>query len=237
MIKAEKVILTFPMGANFTGNIQIDIYRRLIGFIKDLMCFNLDSKCDDCCKNKQCRYYCMTGENFSKYPGILIKNDLFIKKHYVENEQIEFTFYFIGNNDIYKDYVQLFFEQLNQNIFGNFFYLNSIYDNEICKEYKTAKEFLMTTPIESLNFRLSYNQMTLYYNAKYNTNFPLLKNNVEVFNKRNIQWSLIRLKTKAINVKGYVYNFKTDEEIDQSLLITGVGKFNFLGGGKIEIKT
>ena len=237
MIKQEVVTLTFPMGANFVGNVQIDIYRRLISFIKELMCFNLDSKCDDCCKNKQCRYYSMTGGNFSKYPGILIKNDLFEKKHYIENEQIKLVFYFIGNNDIYKDYIQLFFEQLNQNLFGNFFYLNSIDIKDIHMEYKTASEYSITTPIESLDFNQSYNQMVLYYNEKYDTNFLLLENNVEAFKNRTIQWTPIRLRTKTIKVIGYIYSFKTEEEINQCLLITGIGKFNYLGGGHIEIKT
>lgn len=237
MIKQVKVVLTFPMGANFVGNVQIDIYRRLIGFIKDLMCFNLNSKCDDCCKNKQCRYYQMTGENFSNYPGILVKNNLFIKKHYLQNERMEFSFYFIGNNDIYKDYVQLFFEQLNQNLFGNFFYLNSIYVENVCDNDELVNEFSITTPVELLNFKLAYNRMVLCYNAKYNTDFCLLKNNVMVINDREIQWTPIRLKTRTIKVKGFVYTCKMDEKMNQGLLVTGVGKFNCVGGGHIEIKT
>lgn len=237
MIKQEKVICTFPMGADFIGNVQIDIYRRLIGFVKDLMCFNLNSKCDNCCKNRQCRYYQMTGENFTNYPGILIKNDLFMKKHYIENEQIEFEFFFIGNNDIYKDYVQLFFEQLNQNMFGNFFYLNLIDIKTVNEKGKLMNNFLITTPIELLDFKLAYNRMSLYYNAKYNTHFSLLKNKTVISNEKLISWTPICLKTKKIRVNGYVYKIEMTEEIDQSLLAVGVGMFNFLGGGHIEAET
>lgn len=103
-----RVLISFPMGANFIGSIQINIYRRLIAFIKNLMCFNTQSKCKDCSKSKQCRYYQMTGENFSYYPGLIIRNNLFDKKHYKENEQKEFIFYFVGNNKIYKDYIEIF---------------------------------------------------------------------------------------------------------------------------------
>lgn len=225
------------MGANFIGNIQVDLYRRLIAFIKDLMCFNTQCKCKDCIKNKHCRYYQMTGENFSYFPGLLIENNLFDKKRYKENEQKEFIFTFIGNNVIYKDYIALFFEQLHQNLFGNFFYLNSISTN--INESKVIKNctLLITTPIDSLNFKSSYNQMVLYYNAKYKTCFKLLNDSVEPLNMRSVQWSPIKLKTRNIKINGYIYNIQINEEIDETLLKIGIGKYNFLGGGHIEIKT
>lgn len=237
MVNRIHVLISFPMGANFIGNIQVDIYRRLIAFIKDLMCFNTQSKCKDCNKNKHCRYYQMTGENFSYFPGLLIENNLFNKKRYKENEQKEFIFSFIGNNVIYKDYISLFFEQLNQNLFGNFFYLNSI--NVDVYESKPTKKRSLTiiTPIDSLNFKLSYNQMVLYYNAKYETCFKLLKESVEPTNIRSVQWSPIKLKTRNIKINGYIYKIQINEELDSTLLKIGVGKYNFLGGGQNEIKT
>ena len=237
MIEKVKVVVTFPIGANFVGNVHVDVYRRLIGFIKDLMCFNPTSKCMNCPKKEQCRYYQMTGENFSFYPGLLIQNNLFEKKRYKENEQKEFVFYFVGNNKIYKDYVSLFFEQLRQNLFGNFFYLNQVSSMQLEKERITLKRTLISTPVENKDFNYSYNQMALYYNKKYNTEFLSLVSDVEVHNVRRVQWNPIRLKTRTIKVNGYVYKVEIDEEIDKQLLEIGIGKYNFIGGGHIEIKT
>lgn len=232
-----RVLISFPMGANFIGSIQINIYRRLIAFIKNLMCFNTQSKCKDCSKSKQCRYYQMTGENFSYYPGLIIRNNLFDKKHYKENEQKEFIFYFVGNNKIYKDYIEIFFDQLNQNLFGNFFYLNSIDIEELKPSYTKNCTLIITTPIDSSNFKSSYNQMILYYNAIYDTHFELLKEYVDSSNQQSIQWSPIKLKTRMIRPNGYIYTAHINEKIDTSLFEIGIGKYNYIGGGHIEIKT
>ena len=236
MIKLVRVVVTFPMGAKFVGNVNVDVYRRLIGFIKDLMCFNPSSKCVDCPKKQQCRYYKMTGENFAYYPGALVHNELFEKKHYKSNEQKEFLFYFVGNNEIYKDYVEFFFEQMRQSLFGNFFYLNSVSSNDMENECVHIKRASIITPIESTDLKNAYNEMALYYNAKYDTDFKLLKSAIETDNIRNIKWDVIRLKTRNIKVNGYIFKINNDEIFDKRLLTIGMGKYNYIGGGQIEIK-
>lgn len=234
MIKQIDVVISFPLGASFTGNLNIDVYRRLIAFIKDLMCFNIQTKCKDCIKNKQCRYYQMVGNNFSDYPGILIKNNLFDKRHFKQGEQKEFTFYFIGNNEMYLDYVELFFDQLNQLLFQNMFYLNSIQIKEL-ENRKVKINGYCSTPIEIEDFNASYNKMVLFYNAVYETSFDLMIGNNLLQNIRKISWDPIKLKTRKIYVKGYVGKISL-ENVDERLLNIGIGKYNYLGGGYIEIE-
>ena len=72
---------------------------------------------------------------------------------------------------------------------------------------------------------------------KYKTCFKLLNDSVEPLNIRSVQWSPIKLKTRNIKINGYIYNIQINEEIDETLLKIGIGKYNFLGGGHIEIKT
>lgn len=236
MIKRVKVVITFPLGARFASNLNIDVYRSLISFIKDLMCFNSASKCKDCIKKNQCKYYQLTGENFTNYPGVLIHNNIFEKRYYKNGQQKEFTFYFIGNNDIYVDYIEIYFNQyLKQNLFHNAFYLNSIQTKKVTEEEIENVRCTCLTPIEVIDFNNSYNEMISYYNQTYNTGFTLLEGSNPLTNIREVSWDVIRLKSRNIFVKGYIGHVNIDKMNNQFLQI-GVGKYNYIGGGQIEIK-
>ena len=169
MIKHTKVILTFPLGARFHDGFSVMLYKKLVHYIKELMCFNINCKCNDCEYCSQCRYYYVFGENFSRYPGIIIKNNLFEKKIYLKGEQRVIDFYFVGNVGLYADYIEIFFNSLNQKIFGNFFYLNSI-STTLIQPSIINQNFVanFSTPIETYETSECYNQMVQYYNQKYN---------------------------------------------------------------------
>lgn len=236
MIKKVEVILTFPQGTYFAENVSIAVYRRFIGFVKHLMCFNMQSKCKVCSKSKECRYYKMMGNNFIGYPGIFIHNPLFETKHLAENEQKKFVFYFIGENCAFVDYVELFFEQLNHNLFNSLFILNEINDEEMEKDSFVVSQLQIWTPIETESFTDAYNKMALFYNALYGTKFDLLSEMIHIENSKRIYWDTIRLKTRSIKVHGYVGKVICDSALDSRLLAIGIGKYNFLGGGQIEIE-
>lgn len=234
MIKKVSVLITFPLGASFVGNVNVDVYRSITRFIHHLMCFNTLSKCRDCTKKEQCRYYQLTGNNFTDYPGILIHSDLFDKKHYKKGEQKEFHFYFVGNNVAYVDYVELFFEQLHQSLFHNPFYFNSVNATDLDNKQLEKIKCRCMTPIEKESVSDSYNQMVSFYNASYQTDFKSI-DECNLTNVRNILWDPINLKTRRIEVKGYIGNIYLNH-VNSSLLEIGIGKYNFIGGGQIAVE-
>ena len=159
MIKKVEVLISFPMGAKFRENLDLSIYRKLMNFIYDLSCFNSMTKCNECSQCRECRYYLMTGENFRFYPGILVKSDIFGKSHFGKNEQKRFEFYFIGNNKSYSDYVDLLFSNLNQSLFGNFFYLIKITKTDLNSNNMNCDKLVFSTPLEGKNVSEVYNKM------------------------------------------------------------------------------
>lgn len=235
MIKHIQVVLTFPLGARFHDGFSVSLYKKLVRYIKDLMCFHINCKCNDCEQRSQCRYYHVFGENFSGYPGIIIKNDLFEKKIYQKGEQRVINFYFVGDVGLFTDYIELFFNSMNQKIFGNFFYLNSVSTNVIKPSF-IDQSFLVkfTTPIETYKTSESYNQMIQYYNHKYNCSFTLMDEALQIANPKQVSWPVIHFVTRAIYVNGYVGKSCMQAQVDQRLLLIGIGKYNYIGGGQVE---
>lgn len=236
MIKKVDVLLTFPMGAHFSENVSIHIYRRFLSFIQNLLCFNTSEKCISCSDSLQCRYFQMTGKNFTEYPGILIENKVFEKQHYMQGEQKKLVFYFIGDMSSFSDYVEVFFDALHQGLFGNLFYLNFIKNSWLDEKKGTPHLYKCTTPIESIDVQNVYNKMVIFYNAFYHTQFSLLSKNVLLENTKKVSWNPIYLKTKKLNVKGYIGTFHMDEVSNSELFSIGIGRFNCIGGGHIEVE-
>ena len=235
MIKHTQVILTFPLGAQFHDGFSILLYKKLVHYIKDLMCFNISCKCNDCEHHSQCRYYHVFGENFAGYPGIIIKNDLFEKKIYQKGEQRVIDFYFVGDVGLYVDYIEIFFNSLNQKIFGNFFYLNSI-STKVIQPSIINHNFVanFSTPIETYETSECYNRMVQYYNQKYNSRFMLMNEVSQIINPKKVEWPILHFVTRTVYVKGYIGKSCMQANVDQRLLTIGIGKFNYIGGGQVE---
>ena len=53
---------------------------------------------------------------------------------------------------------------------------------------------------------------------------------------KNINEGNVSVNTRKVNKKGYIYRVCLDEKLSLNLLTIGVGKFNFIGGGKVAIK-
>lgn len=236
MIQKVEVLISFPMGAQFRDNLNISVYRELIRFVHDLSCFNANTKCNECPFCNECRYYSMTGENFRFYPGILVHNNMFEKKTFKQNEQKKFEFYFIGNNSSFSDYVDLLFSKLNQNLYGNFFYLKSIEKTDLDSENVELKHMHFSTLVEYLNISNIYNQMIAYYNERFNTSYVPISDGLVLENHRFIEELPVFLKTKRLFIKGYVGDVTSPVIINKDFLEIGIGKFNCVGGGHIENK-
>ena len=237
MIKCVQVLLTFPLGAEFRDNVNLILYTKLVRFIKDLVCFNSQTKCKECEYCLQCRYYSIFGENFTGYPGILIENDLFEKKSYSKGEQKIWNFYFVGNTSVYLKYIEVFMDSLNQKLAGNFFYMNSISEKNIDIKYPIpGSAYKIQFPIESVNFADSYNRMVAYYNQNYGCNYKIIENEICLTNSKKIVLPDLYLGTRKIRIKGYVGDVLIPDDIDRELLSIGIGRYNFIGGGKVAIK-
>lgn len=234
MIKKVEVLLSFPLGARFTDNLDVSVYRQFINFIHQLSCFNSLSKCKDCRNKNECRYYSITGNNLTQYPGILVKSDLFSKTLFKSNEQKIFTFYFVGNNEVFSEYVSLYFTNLNQRLFGNFFYLKEISNIQLNSEERTLQSFSLYSPVESINFSKVYNEMGTFYNRNYGTDYKLIGDDIHLIQTRQIEWVPVSFRTKKISVDGFVGKINIPIPLNTDFLEIGIGKYNFIGGGQIE---
>lgn len=231
--------IIFPQGAHFYQNINVFVYKQYINFLYKLNCFAVDQKCCSCPLSKECRYYRCTGENFKYYPNILIKNNLFAKSIFQNEESTKLSFFIIGNSRDHINYIKLFFHSyLNQKIAGNFYYLKNINIKTINQEYKTINQAVISSCIKTTNFISDLNKMINYYNNHYVTNYKILEDcDIEIKNVKHSQLESINFKTKRIIPKGYTFQiyFKSKIDIPVDFIEIGVGIYNFVGGGTIEV--
>lgn len=239
MIKKVSITISFPQGANFIDGINEIIYRRFINFVKDISCICIDCRCKECNEKEICKYFKLTGRNFSDYSGIIIKNDFFDKRNYSCNEQKKFVFYFVGEMGKYTEYITIFFEQMNQMILNNLFYLKEINTESLDSAFLKCNGLRIKTPIVSKDFIQEYNQQITYYNQFYKTDFSLIDGEAKIEFEQKIELTPFKAKTKNVSINGYVGNirFKQPILLDKRLLEIGIGKFNFIGGGLIEIES
>lgn len=233
------VELTFPMGAHFYQNVYISVYRQLTQFIYSLNCISHTSKCYECSFASSCRYFHCTGENFNKYPRILIHNPLFPKSIYTKNENIIFEFYLIGENKQYIDYIKLFFESyLEQSLNRNYYYLKDIIISNTNSDNRGVRHIQLKSCVESTQILDVYNQMIEYYNENYNCNFDIIQSDYQIHHQKYVSFGIISLKTKRVNFEGDIYDvyFEENINVNQCFFEIGIGKFNYIGGGYIAIE-
>ncbi len=232
-----EIELTFPNGAHFYNNIHMIVYKQLMKFIHQLNCISPVTKCNECQLSSNCRYYHCTGENFKYYPCIIIHNDTFTKSIYKKQENIVFKFYTIGNGKLYIDYIIMFFQSyLNQILAQNMFYIKDIRQEVLDNRYIFIRNMRIYFVVENIQFMEVYNHMIQYYNDKYDCDFQLIKGQYCIDNNKHVSLEPLFLKTKKIIPKGYIYqiHFDTEIQILQFLKETGIGKYNFIGGGYFE---
>ena len=229
--------LSFPLGANFFKSPNLLFYKKMMQMIKKLNCVNSERKCRDCPNKMVCNYYRLSGEDFLYYPGIVSKISLFDSKIYQENQELNLSFYLIGDCHQFSGYIDLFFQQyLNQNIGGIPFYIKS-FENKYFDEEEDSlsiRSCVIKTPIEREDLMGSYNQMIEYYDHNYHCLYSKIKAETKVSNFKFSQIEDLHSK----RMSGYIGSVFLSKIVDNPniLLEIGIGKFNYLGGGKIAIK-
>lgn len=237
MIKQVDISLAFPLGAYFGKNLVLEVYRQLMNFIYSLSCMCIDCKCNECIMQTSCRYFHLSGHNFTGYPGIIIKNDIFNQSKFNKNDEMKFTFYVIGDCADLIAFIDIFFhDYLNQKICGQFFQLKEAKTTEIESKTVCFKHLFIKTPVEGVDFKLIYNSMVEFYNQEYKTNFNKINNCGKLSNPMRISSELVYFKTRFIRQNGYIgeVNFENEVELESELTLIGFGKYNYIGGGSFE---
>lgn len=235
-MKKINVLLSFPIGASFRNNPKLLIYKLFLHFVKKMNCINVDKKCGFCINRLECKYYGISGQDFKEYPGIILNINYFEKKIYRANEEMNLQFYTIGNQSINASYVEIFFKNyFKQEIVGIPYYVKDIDIIEVNEVSSFELTYLkIRSIIETDDVLDVIDNMIEYYNLNYRTSFK--KVDGELIHSSRKCVSTININKKF--VKGYVgvFQFKNSICIPQSFTKIGIGRYNYLGGGKIEIK-
>lgn len=232
--------VTFPYGGHFYGNVHLIVYRQFLRFIHHLTCMTPMTKCQDCLLKVNCRYYSCTGENFQYFPGLIIRLEDFPKTIYQKEETAKFQFFILGNlGQQFSEYIRLFFTSyLEQQIAGTFFYCKKITIATLEDALREMKVIHFSSIVDSNDFVMMYQKMTDYYREHYQCEYPFLsaEQQLSLIQQKRIILEPVQLPTRKIYRKGYIYKvqFQTPVAIPESLLLVGMGRYNFIGGGKIE---
>lgn len=232
-----EVCLSFPLGAYFHQNVTLYIYKTFLKMVKKLSCTN-NGKCCDCLFSSNCQYFNITGQNFKYYPGVIFDQEMIENNIFRENDELKLNIYFIGNCSRYNDYLNIFFkEYLDYTLAGHAFLIKSINNSIVYDELQKFHSLKIRSLIETLDFQTSYNNMVTYYNKYYCCNYELINNLTELINVKKINNNFINFETRKVFLKGYTYEIITNNYFSMNLLLLGIGKYNFLGGGKIANKS
>ena len=79
--------------------------------------------------------------------------------------------------------------------------------------------------------------MMHYYNAEYGCNYCFIDNINSINSIKIIDERKVSLNTKVIRKRGYNYQVGLDEMFSSDLELIGIGKYNYLGGGKFAFSS
>lgn len=230
--------LKFPLGATFYTSLEIEIYKKFLYFLKSLSCFNQRDRCQECPYGQDCKYYFLTGENFQRYPAVFLHINRFSKQRFTPNDELQLKFYWIGKSAEYIQFADVFFQTLNQQLWKHPFYIHSRSQKKLNNEPMIFNHIKVKSVIETADLKNSMQEMLAYYNQQYETNFKGKLAEFKKIRSKPIYEGSFALRTRKITMKGIIGEFESQESnaLPASILEIGIGKWNFLGGGKIAIK-
>lgn len=228
------VVVSFPMGMRFNNNPKLLFYRKMFNMIKKVSCLNNECKCINCPFNVNCIYYRISGKNFHEYPAIIVDTKIFEKNFYDINQQLKIDFYLLGNMTTYSNFIQLFFTNyLNQKICGKPFYLIKQSQEVIdVDEIVPFKKIKIKTIVEDTDICKIINNQISYYRDKYDAYFNMEEKNISL-----VKMNEVCIQSDMRRIKGYIGEiiFSENNIISNALVKIGVGRYCYMGGGKIEI--
>ncbi|HHU55708.1 MAG TPA: hypothetical protein GXZ48_03335 [Acholeplasmataceae bacterium] len=226
MIYKIQYNIRFPADHTFNKPIQYLLVSGFYKSIKDKLCLNENKECKSCNHVKKCIYYFVSGENFNKYPGILIQKNYYEKKHFKANESTIIKFYLIGNTEIYKNLVIDYMLYLDY-IGGIFIQKSKLANEKLNTKSNFSGKIIFKSPFKNVQ---EIHDMILYYNETYKTrinpNFIIKPLNT----RKLIDETKYIINNHFFRISGHAGIY---EVIDYplSLIEIGVGKENIIGGG------
>ena len=98
-------------------------------------------------------------------------------------------------------------------------------------------KLVFSTPLEGKSVSEVYNKMVAYYNEHYETAYEFSSSDLQLENCRYVEGVSAFMKTKKIYPKGFIGCVNNSFILNSDFLEIGVGKYNCIGGGQIEITT
>jgi hypothetical protein len=219
-------LIQFPFGYQCSRDAPFMFYQEFVKKLKSLTCINIDQKCEYCALKDACIYYYLTGQNFSFYPGFLVKRDFVQKRVYDSNEKIQIVFYIFKGLQKYEGYLTGFFETKNM-IKDNLYQILDFKKEILELPDLISDKIKIVNPISGIE---CIKEQISYYNQYYDANFH---ENIDI---KPIQ-TLKMIDQNRYQIQNYRFQFSGEVGIyevhywNSILLEVGVGKTNFLGGG------
>lgn len=231
----NSITISFPLGAVFYSDPVEYSYKSFLKMVKHLSCINRNGKCIDCPLQNKCQYYAITGRNFTSYPGVIFKRNLFEKTVFQKNDYHSFEIYFVGHCKQYQAYIDIFFHEYLDFLLAGQPYIIKAQTKEIFENKQVASSALkVNTIVESKDFTTAYNDMVDYYNKNYETHYQPIQQSISK-DQKVIKQSPVKLPTKKVYPSGYTFQAVIEESISSDFLEIGIGRYNYLGGGQLEI--
>ncbi|WP_289683392.1 hypothetical protein [Faecalibaculum rodentium] len=236
MITKGTYRVCFPAGAVFHENPSLMLYRDIMNYIRKLSCFNADKKCRDCPESGFCKYHQVSGGNFVWSPSLLVRSSVFYHQVAGPGEVMDFNFFFIGSGISFLPFIELFF-QSHSHLHGIPMILKGFERTSMDETPLSAKGIRILTPVESADISSVLQEMVTCWNDKYQADISLsvtARNRLE--NPVRVSMPGFRSGGREIRPKGYAGQVK-ELELPAFALETGIGKWNFMGGGRLETES
>lgn len=231
----NSITISFPLGAVFYSDPVEYTYKSFLKMVKRFSCVNQAGKCIDCPLQSKCQYYAISGRNFNGYPGVLFKRHLFEKAVFQKNENHTFEVFFVGNCRQYQAYIDIFLnEYLDYRLAGQPYVIKAQFKDISENKQVLVNSLKVKTIVESKDFTEVYNDMVDYYNEYYETCYQPIKQSTSE-NEKVIKQNPVKFPTKKVYPSGYTFQTVIEGYISSDFLETGVGRYNYLGGGQLEI--
>lgn len=203
------------------------IYQQFYRQLKKLTCLETHQKCSECALQNRCIYYRYSGENFQKYPAIIVHRELIEKQRFDFGDLIQIEFVAL-TPPAFLGYIESFFDQLNM-LMGINVRTKMISKLVLDENLMMNKKLKVKTPLIDLNVL----EQSLYYEKYYNCKLVIGNGRWTCDQRTLTDRRIYRLDNHKTFIFGEIGDVEFDL-IDMRWLDIGLGHTSFIGGGKLD---